>query len=573
MGTAGVFFLIAVIISWPDFVVPGKNKKNILLLNRGYFNWEKPKFGQYGLTSAGMFGLLPDYLRALDYNVTVDSLLTAEKLQNAHVFAMINLHRMLGKEEKQTITRFVENGGALLVLGDHTGLGEMMPPLNDLLRDTGIQFNFDSAHYLKDGWNHAFELMPHPINATVENEDDVGISVGASLQLSPFKAWPVITAKYGFSDFGNWLNKQNAHLGDRSYNPGELLGDIVLVAAGKWGKGKVLVFGDTSSLQNGALARAFTFVDGMLRWLAASKDENLILQRNENLEGLLSRNEKSSYILGDIRSSLRTVIGVLLLLAITILLLRFVRRHKNMALVMMAFGGLVLGFLFTSVLAASHKHQTAPSGQVAYIDMSHLERFQIYGDDGVWSLLYTLMRSDYLPFVHQRFSLPALKVSKVFVKIAPAKPLSDNERRLIDAYLQQGGLVVWAAGYEEKEGSGEFLRRYDLDLDNVPLGPVPKDQTDRGLYFNKAWPIIFTDSSHVEVLCTAWGYPVIIAKKIGKGRLVLIGDSEFLLARNLEGASRPREENLRFIESLVKEEKQGFSNGALKAEQPSAAGK
>jgi hypothetical protein len=86
----------------------------------------------------------------------------------------------------------------------------------------------------------------------------------------------------------------------------------------------------------------------------------------------------------------------------------------------------------------------------------------------------------------------------------------------------------------------------------VPLGPASEDQTDRGLYFHKAWPIVFSDSSDVEVLCTAWDYPVIIAKTIGKGRLVLIGDSEFLLARNLEGAPRVREENLRFIESLVK---------------------
>jgi hypothetical protein len=150
----------------------------------------------------------------------------------------------------------------------------MMPALNDLLKTAGIQFNFDSAHYLKDGWDHAFELMPHTINSTVENEDDVGISIGASLTLSPFKAKPVILAKYGFSDTGNWLNKQNAYLGDRWYNSGELLGDIILVAEAKFDKGKILVFGDTSSLQNGALARSFTIVDDVFRWLATPQNHN-----------------------------------------------------------------------------------------------------------------------------------------------------------------------------------------------------------------------------------------------------------------------------------------------------------
>ncbi|MCI0698094.1 hypothetical protein L0337_39580 [candidate division KSB1 bacterium] len=168
IGTAGAFFLIAVILSWPDFTAPAKNRKNLFIFNRGYFNWEKPKFGQYGLTSTGMFGLLPDYLQALGYNVTIDSLLTTEKLQNAHVFVVLNLHRLLNEQEKQTIAGFVENGGALLVLGDHTGLGEMMPPLNDLLKDTSIQFNFDSAHYLKDGW-------PHVVNAIFSTNTPLGV--------------------------------------------------------------------------------------------------------------------------------------------------------------------------------------------------------------------------------------------------------------------------------------------------------------------------------------------------------------------------------------------------------------
>jgi hypothetical protein len=499
------------------------------------------------LSSAGMFGLLPNSLRALDYQVTVDSLLTAETLRNAHVLVVINLHRTLDGQEQQTIARFVENGGSLLVLGDHTGLGEMMPPLNDLLKGTGIQFNFDSGHYLKDGWNHAFELMPHVINSAIENENDVGVSVGASLAILPFKAKPVLTAKYGFSDWGNWLNKQNAYLGDRRYNPGELLSDIVLVAEGKWGKGKILVFGDTSSLQNGSMARNFTFVDGMLHWLAASE--------------------------GDARQLPRTVIGAVLLLATAGLFLLTLRNHKNMAMVMIAFTGLASGFLFTGALAARANHQTVPRGNVAYIDMAHLERFEIYGDGGIWSLLYTLMRSDYLSFVHPRFSAPALRESKALFKIAPVKSLSEAKLRLVDEYLRAGGLVVWAVGYEEKEGSENFLRKYGLAIDNVPLGPVPKDQTDRGLYFHKAWPIVFTDSTAVEVLCSGWGYPVIVAKRIGKGQLVVIGDSEFLWARNLEGATRVHEENLRFVEALVKSSEQDFSNGTIKSEQPVVARK
>jgi hypothetical protein len=539
---AAAFFLATVVLTWPDIIKPDNGKKNVFILNRGYYNWEKPKFGQYGLTSAGMFGLLPKYLQALDYNVIVDSVITVEKLADAQVLMVINLNQMLGSTEKEAIGEFVRSGHSLFVLGDHTGLGEMMRPLNDLLQTAGIQFNFDSAHYLKDGWNHTFEFMPHALNSVINNEDDVGISVGASLAISPFKARPVITAKYGFSDFGNWLNKQNAYLGDRWYNPGELLGDIVLVAEARVGKGKILVFGDTSSLQNGSLTRTLDFVDSMLRWLASPT--------------------------GNDWRHIRAVIGAMLLLVIAVFFLGTVQKHRNMTVVIIVFGGLTLGLLLTTMLAARSQHQTIPRGQVAYIDTSHLERFEMYGDGGIWSLLYTLMRSDYLPFLHQDLSRAALMQSKVLFKIAPAKPLSDKERLWVNEYMQQGGMVVWTVGYEEKEGSEEFLNDHGFIIDNVPLGPIPKNETDLGLTFRKAWPVIFSDSTNVEVFCSGWGYPVIVEREIGEGRLVVIGDSEFLLARNLEEAPRVREENLRFIESLVKAKQTGFSNGAIEYEQP-----
>jgi hypothetical protein len=44
-----------------------------------------------------------------------------------------------------------------------------------------------------------------------------------------------------------------SYLGDRRHNPGEKIGDLVLVAEARYGNGRMLVFGDTSPFQNGAL--------------------------------------------------------------------------------------------------------------------------------------------------------------------------------------------------------------------------------------------------------------------------------------------------------------------------------
>ena len=63
-------------------------------------------------------------------------------------------------------------------------------------------------------------------------------------------ARPVIVARHGFSDRGNQNNADRAFLGNRRYDRGERLGDIVLAADAKQGQGAVLVFGDTSPFQN-----------------------------------------------------------------------------------------------------------------------------------------------------------------------------------------------------------------------------------------------------------------------------------------------------------------------------------
>ena len=79
-----------------------------------------------------------------------------------------------------------------------------------------------------------------------------------------------------------------------------------------------------------------------------------------------------------------------------------------------------------------------------------------------------------------------------------------------------------------------FLKHYGLDIENIPLGPVPIEQTDPKIQFVEGWPILFDKNSNVEIICSAWDFPTIISKKIGQGQLILISDSYFLLSQNLD---------------------------------------
>ena len=336
---------------------------------------------------------------------------------------------------------------------------------------------------------------------------------------------PIIVAKFGFSDWGNALNKKNAYLGDRRYNEGELLGDIILVAYANYGKGKVLVFGDTSSFQNGVLERNFIFINRIFNWLAIQ--------------------DNFSFRIGI------KVLGIIFLIFGLFSLIISNSMRGDDSKIILLFVPTFLAMLCSTFLLAKPLKIDPPRGRIAYIDWAHLERFDIYGDEGQWSLSYNLMRNGYLPFVHRKFSENALDKAQLFISIAPAKSFSTKELNIIDNYIKKGGVVIWTVGHEEKEASSRLLNKYGLDIDNVPLGPVPKTETDKGIKFVEAWPIIFQDKNDTQVLCTAWDFPAIVAKEIGNGKLILIADSYFLLSQNLEQDYSYYEENINFLKSLL----------------------
>jgi len=523
-------FLLSAALLFLPTKLDHQKPRTVLIDSKGYFNWEKPSFGRYGLTSAGMFGMLPHYLRSLGYTVQIDSSFSPGQLHGVGVVVLINLNEMIPSGEKESLQNFVREGGSLLVMGDHTGLGGIMEPLNQVIDFLKIRFKFDSAHYLRKDWMGAFQFLPHPVFRNVRDEVDVGISVGASLDLSPIEARPVLIAKYGFSDWGNPLNSQNAYLGDRTYNPGELLGDIVLVAEAQHGKGKVLVFGDTSSFQNGTLTYSFTFVRNVFDYLT-------------------SGDVGWAYGVRRVASLCFLVLGLLFLFV-------FCKPLVQPSSVLCVSILMVITMLLFSPEATPETRTLSTGWPTAYIDASHLNRFSQYGDDGIWALSHNLMRNEYLPFVHRRFSPEALKQSKIAFFISPARDLTPKETEEVSRFVQEGGTAVWSVGYEEKETSRAVLQDFGFELDNTPLGPVPVKETSAGIQFHKAWPILLRNPETVDTICTGWNYPVIVSRTIRKGRFVLISDPSFLLSENVESQQGYVEANILFMRKFLREIKE-----------------
>ena len=508
-------------LSCPQCTQPGK----IVFHDEGHLNWDVPVFDRYGGKRGGMFGMLPQYLSANDYKVTLDAI-TQESLVDANTLVLINLNRMLTKGEKQLVWNFVRKGGSLLVLGEHTGAAHIRMPYNDLLSPVKISFNFDSAISVVEKWAHAFELKPHYINSNIKNENDLQIGIGASLRISP-PARPVIIGKYAFSDRGNIRAVKRAYLGDMKYTPGEKLGDLILVAENDYGDGKVLVFGDTSSFQNGALVQSSEFVGQVFQWL--------------NARG------KTVY------SYDRFLLTIILLLSVVLL---FTQRESARLIIISLLTFCALMFLLmviTHFLNRAEKREIKT--EIAYIDTSHLERINLdsWGEtDGFGGLTYNLIRNGYFPQVLRRFDAQRILDADLLIIIAPAKPFAVWELKALDDFVRRGGFLIVTVGWEEKDASQGLLQYFHLNIGNIPLGRVLPSQNAQGLTFYEAWPVIH-EREDTEILCQVWNYSLVVYKRYFKGGVLLVGDSSFLLNRNLEGLYDYFLPNIIFFKRVINE--------------------
>lgn len=500
----------------------------VALYDKGYLNWKTPVYGRYGHKSGGMFGYLPRLLDAAGFDVVRISALDAETLSGADVLIVINVLDYFTEGEKAAVTGFVSAGGGLLALGDHTGVQGIRGPFNDLLETYGIEFLFDSATFITRGWGEEAVLMPHPVTHGLHSPFEMDIWVGASLSADP-PAYPVVVARYGYSDIGDIAAIDHAYLGNRIYDPGEQLGDLILAAGAAYGEGRVLVFGDTSPFQNSAMVSSYRFVRRVVSWLAHG----------------------DSY--GPLR---RAVLPAIIALVVVVSL---VRRS-----------GLVIGVVSAAVLAGavigSSRHTIAPAVPLdmptAVIDASHFERFDklTWYDNCTGGLLYNLMRADYFPLFMNRFSAEQIVGGDLVVIIAPVRSFETDESAVLDRFMEDGGWILLTCGAEEREGSERFLARYGLRLLEVPLTAFT--DTVRGIRINvqEGWAIAI-DNPEAEVVADQYGLPYIVRAPRGAGGLILIADSAFLLNRNLEGMQEYYEGNIEFLRILFAAIRRGDAVG------------
>jgi hypothetical protein len=183
------------------------------------------------------------------------------------------------------------------------------------------------------------------------------------------------------------------------------------------------------------------------------------------------------------------------------------------------------------------------SGNVVYIDSSHNERFNLepFTEKSVNGLILNLNRNGYLPIILRDFSKEKIEKSKMIILNAPTQSITSAEVEFLNQYMSKGGIIILATGYSDKESANNLLTKYDLNILDVPLGPFPyveenPEEFENEPRFVDSWPIVFDENIGQSYFNFTWNidYHLMVFAKQGRGGLLLISDSQYLLDKNIE---------------------------------------
>jgi hypothetical protein len=536
--------------------------KRIVANEDGFLNWLKPDREGYGRLAIGMYGLAEEYFasmgakftKARGFSDTTKSdarypkppsstpEITDDQLAKTDLLLMIYPNDPWKENQRERILKYVENGGTMLVLGEHTtrskdgkdGFKHGESRVNELLENTSMRVRFDSATFTVGGWLQSYQTVAHPTTAGIDDERNrFGSVIGASMETG-WSATPLLIGRWGWADPGEMGG--SALMGNGRYDPGEKLGDLILASEQSYGKGRIIAFGDTSSFTNGITIGSHLYTSRLYGYLAGRVSSPQALWRQ--------------------------VLGLLLALGLPCFLI-WQREPLQIAL-----AGVTLSVVLVICTSATYSASAVlPDGRLktpnnlAYIDSTHMEAYspESWRPDGMMGMNQTLMRNGYLTLNLPEFTRERIERAGLIVSVAPAREFSASERDIVREFVDGGGIFICTVGYEQRGPSSSLLADFGFRVglkseglknpepEPQPMGhfKVPYVQSQNGrqqafVRYHASWPIAYS-GPEADVRTIAYGrriggkdLPCIMFRRFGKGKFVVIGDTCFAMNKNLE---------------------------------------
>ncbi len=403
-------------------------------------------------------------------------------------------------EEIEAVMRFVERGGGLLLIGEHTDVFGTGYHLNQVARRFGFEYRYDCLFGIDSFFDQFYvpSFAPHPVVRAVR-----GMDFATSCSIRPLQPWrgrSVITST-GLKNAPADYHASNFYAQDRA---DMRYGAFVQLWAVRHGKGRVLAFTDSTIFSNFC-----TFEPGKL----------------DLLRGMLEWVNRHDRI-GQPR-------WLLLALGAAAGLWAFVRLKMQPCLLvtLAAVGAATWALTVTGVVAAQARsfQLPAPEKPLRWVTIDRTicdgplskNGFIEGKTDGFGIFERWILRLGY--FI-RREQGPAALAGDLVVFLQPDRPVNATFAESARRYVEGGGhLLVLDSAENTNSTSAALLAPFKLELRPHPQpdGTIEPAKGSKGL------PVISVQAAREVVggvpFCQLNGRPVAVRAQVGKGTVTVLG--------------------------------------------------
>ncbi len=273
-------FLLAMGLLWTP---SGQRKPGRIWVDEHHSDWERtdrpydPNW--YGQESGYNYACIYDYCSRFYEMDRLEETIDANTLDECDVLVVKVPTARYEAEEIAHTERFVENGGGLLLIGEHTNVFNSGTYLNDIACRFGFRFRYDCLFDIDTVFNQLYcpPLVPHPI---VQHLPPMDFAVSCSIAPGTSAGRAVIRAT-GLRSMPADYHVSNYYpqVEDRAESR---YGAFSQLWATSHGTGRVVAFGDSTIFSNFSTFEPgkAELMLGMLEWLnhrSPSSDRRLVL--------------------------------------------------------------------------------------------------------------------------------------------------------------------------------------------------------------------------------------------------------------------------------------------------------
>ncbi len=411
------------------FQDPGTKKSGRVLIDEYHSDWEDTTRALdkewYGMLSTYNFYSWAEWLNYYYYVGRNNNTLTSAILEDYDILILKCPTNSYSNEEVWSIVQFVERGGGLYLIGDHTDVFGMNTFLNQVSENFDIRFKTDATYELGTGMMSIYEpddMFLHPI---VQNVEQFDFMTSCTLQ-APLNSENVIVGSRLIGEPGTYSTEN--FFRESVASPESEYGLLLQVAAVKYGKGRVVAFSDSTVFSSFSM-----FSDGY---------------KSFNFGAIEYLNRVNSY------SYVNTVlIGLAIIsLVVSLYLLRNERKIKIFFLFL--FIGLLS--LSTATLVFSHMNEVnypLPSARSDYIQVCFDQEYSdfnvslkpsigLYNEkDNYGTFFVWTQRVGCVPSSEKTLD-DAIKIGDIIVIINPIKSFETEDIETITDFVENGGKVL-----------------------------------------------------------------------------------------------------------------------------------